>query len=125
MIGLMWVEILGTWVSRSLGTQLDRQAIASHPSVLWVLWILWAMVVCGFLPTNLNCMFCGNLPISVGISVSPTRTIFCIQLCSPDACWSVPNARLCPVRQGPRHDQGSGQVWAGSWWQWRASWGSA
>lgn len=32
MIGLMWVGILGTWVSGSLGTQLDRQAIASHPT---------------------------------------------------------------------------------------------
>lgn len=43
--------------------------------------------------------------ISLGSLFPQTGTIFCIQLSSLDVCRSVPNARLCPAIQGPRHKQ--------------------
>lgn len=53
-----------------------------------------------------NCLSCGNLAcISLGSLFPQTGTIFCIQLSSLDVYRSVPNARLCPAIQGPRHKQ--------------------
>lgn len=54
---------------------------------------------------TLNCVRCGNLPISHGVPVSPPGTIFCVQLSSLDVCQSIASARLSPAMQGPRHAQ--------------------